>query len=132
MSEHRLSIRDVTGCTLVRFETADGMRVNVDDDEAARRITSGGVNFRALPPEAIGPEIERYLYAILRLDEARFVFDLPRSLYGGRSAGDKSGTVHLRALGKNSPPVGTVYFLTRDRRFREGDPEDRGNFEALR
>jgi hypothetical protein len=123
-----LSFSDITGCTLVRFERADGLAVNHDP----RTIEHGGIDWRALPQAAIGPEIERWLYAVLRLDEHRFIFDLPRTLYGHAGVGTREGTVHLREHGKNSPPVGKVYFMTNDRRFREGDPTDRRDFESLR
>lgn len=124
----RLSLADITGCTLVRFESADGCALNVDP----ATISHGSVDFRALPAHAFGEHIEQWLYRVLRLDPHRFVFDLPRSLYGGAGTGTREGTVHLREHGKSSPPVGRVFFMNSDRRFREGDPQDRRDFEALR
>jgi len=125
----RLSLSDVTGCTLVRFERADGLTYNEDP-----RINHGGIDFRALPPDAIGEHVEAYLYAVLRLDRARFVFDLPASMRGHASMGEREGFVFNRgADGKaTGRPVGKVIFLNRDRRFCEGDPESRADFEAMR
>lgn len=136
--KHRLSLSDVTGATLIRFETADGLKCNLDDEEAERRIGFGGVDFRALPGGASGDMIEPYLYRVLRLDPHRFVFDLPSSMRGtgstrtgSRGSLDQEGFVFQRGVdGKaEGRPVGKVIFLNRDRRFREVDPECRDDFE---
>lgn len=123
-----------TGCTLLRFEGADGLTHNVDDDEARRRIGFGDTKFRAMPGGINGDLVEPYLYAVFRIDQHRFVWDLPRSVtsLGATSAGTREGTLHTREGGRNSPPVGRVFFMTTDRRFAESDPSDRRDFEAMR
>lgn len=132
----RASLSDITGATLVRFETADGLRHNIDDEEADRRISYGGVQFRALRGDISGEDVEAYLYALLRLDRARFVFDLPSSMKsnGAVSHGHREGFVFQRgADGKaTGRPVGKVMFLSYDRKFSERDPGDRHDWEAMR
>ncbi len=137
----RYSLSDVTGATLVRFETIDGLRRNIDENgEEARAISHGGVNFRALPPQAQGDFLEPYLYRLLRLDRARFVFDLPSSMRGtgatrtgagGQMGGSREGFVFERGQdGKaNGSPIGKIIFMTSDRKFRELDAHDRRDFE---
>lgn len=136
----RPSITDVTGSTLIRFETADGLKYNYDSEEAARTIGHGGIDFRALPGGAVGDVVEPYLYALLRLDPHRFVFDLPSSMRGtgssrsgNRGSRDQEGFVFKRgADGKaDGRPVGKVIFLTRDRKFSERDPSSRDDFERM-
>jgi hypothetical protein len=136
----RPTLSDVTGATLVRFETADGLKCNFDDDEAARTISHGGINFRGLRADVTGDMLEPYLYRLLRLDPHRFVFDLPSSMRGTGSA--RSGTRGNRnqegfvfsrgADGKASGrPVGKVIFLPSDRKFSERDPACREDFERM-
>lgn len=131
-----------SGATVIRYESA-GTAVHIDEREAARRIGHGGVKFRAMPGGVTGDDVERFLYACLGIDPHRFVFDLPSSVkgtgsartgHGGAKPGDREGFVFARGDdGKaTGSPVGKVIFLTSDRRFREGDPEDRRDFEALR
>lgn len=132
----RPTLSDITGATLVRFETADGLSQNIDGEDAERRISYGGVQFRAMRGDISGENVERYLYALLRLDPARFAFDLPSSMRsnGAVSAGNREGFVFQRGRdGKpDGRPVGKVIFLTTDRRFREHDPADRRDWEAMR
>lgn len=143
MSRPQATLRDFTGATLIRFESADGLTVNVDDDEARRRIGFGDVKFRGMPGDITGPIVDAYLYRVLGLDPHRFVFDLPSSMrgtgstragYGGSTAGSREGFVFRRGKDGRAEgsPVGKVYFLTYDRKFREGDPESRADFEELR
>lgn len=136
---NQLSINDITGATLIRFETADGGARNIDNEEA-NRIGFGDVKFRALPGGVTGDMMEPFLYHVLRLDPHRFVFDLPSSMRGtgstrsGNRAGlDQEGFVFRRgADGKaDGRPVGKVIFMNHDRQFREGDPGDRRDFERM-
>lgn len=137
-----LSAFSGSGATVIRYESA-GMAVNLTEEEARRRIGHGGIKFRAMPGGVIGEDVDRFLYACLGLDPHRFVFDLPSSVrgtgatragHGGAKPGDREGFVFRRGDGGKAEgePVGRLFFLTRDRRFREGDPEDRRDFEALR
>jgi hypothetical protein len=135
----RRSLRDFTGATVIRFESADGCSYNVDDEEAQRRIGFGDTKFRAMPGSVVGREdVHAYLYRVLGLDPHRYAFDLPSTVYGtgasrtghGGGSGSREGFVFER--GKPDHPVGKLFFLTHDRRFREGDPECRADFEELR
>lgn len=140
---NRPSLSDVTGATLVRFERADGLTYNVNDEEAERTIGHGGIDFRALRGDVSGDLLEPYLYRLLRLDPHRYVFDLPTSMRGtgatragyrgAASAGSKEGFVFLRGSdGKaTGRPVGKIIFLSYDRKFKERDPQDRSDFERL-
>lgn len=140
----RPTLSSFTGATVVRFEMADGCSYNVNDDEAAARITYGDLKFRGMPGSVTGDMVEPYLYAISRLDPHRFIFDLPSSMKGTGStrvgagatsgAGSREGFIFQRGKdGKaDGRPVGKVIFLTYDRQFREGDPTDRRDFEAMR
>lgn len=129
----RPSLSDVTGATLIRFERADGLTFNVDDEDARRTIGHGGIDFRAMPGTINGDMVVPYLYRVLRLDPHRFIFNLPKSMTsnGAVSAGSREGFVHLRELGTNSNPVGKVIFLTYDRKFTERDPGSRDDFERM-
>jgi hypothetical protein len=140
MSRPRPSLSDVTGATLVRFETADGLRYNFDDEEASRTIGHGGIDFRAMPGDASGDMLEPYLYRLLRLDPHRYVFDLPSSMRGTGSTRsgtrgnlEREGFVFMRGRDgkRDGRPVGKVIFLDRDRKFREGDPACRDDFERM-
>lgn len=139
-SKARPSLSDVTGATLIRFETADGLKYNFDDAEAARTIGFGGIDFRAMPSTVTGDLIEPFLYRLLRLDPHRFVFDLPSSMRGtgstrtgNRGNLEQEGFVFSRGSDgkRDGRPVGKVIFLNRDRRFREYDPECREDFERM-
>lgn len=136
------SLQDFTGATVIRFETADGCARNIDGEEAGR-ITFGDTKFRGIPGSVTGDMVEPYLYRVLGLDPHRYVFDLPSSMRGtgatrvgagSNAAGSREGFVFARGDDGRADgrPVGKVIFLTYDRRFREGDPEDRRDFEALR
>lgn len=139
----RPTIRDFTGGTVIRFETVDGLRYNIDDEEAARRVQHGGLAFRGMPGHITGDMVEPWLYGVLRLDPHRFVFDLPSSMKGtgstrtgaGRTsgAGTREGFVFQRGRdGKaEGRPVGKVIFMTTDRKFDERDPECREDFERM-
>lgn len=131
----RASLSDITGATVVRFESADGCSFNVNDAEAQRRIAYGDTKFRVLPGDVSGDQVEAYLYAILRLDRHRFVFDLPASMRsnGAVSGGHREGFVFQRGADGRADgrPVGKVIFLTYDRKFRERDPSDRADFERM-
>jgi hypothetical protein len=143
VSMSRASLTDVTGATLIRFEMADGCRYNVDDDEARNRIGFGDLKFRAMPGAVTGDMVVPYLYAVSRLDPSRFVFELPSTMTGTGStrvgagqtsgAGSREGFIFQRGeTGKaEGNPVGKVIFMTYDRRFREGDPTDRRDFERM-
>lgn len=132
----RPTLRDFTGATLIRFESADGLRINLDDTEAQRRIEHGSMSLRGLPGHINGDLVEPYLYAVLRIDPHRFVWDLPRSMKsnGAVSGGERSGFLFARGQdGKaEGRAVGKVTFLTTDRRLREVDPESRADFEEMR
>lgn len=141
----RASIRDFTGATLVRFEMADGgVCVNIDDEEAARRISYGDTKFRCMPGAVTGDMVEPYLYAISGLDPHRVLFDLPSTMRGTGStrvgfgatsgAGAREGFIFQRGEDGRAEgrPVGKVIFMTYDRRFSERDPESRDDFEELR
>lgn len=134
----RPSLRDLTGATLIRFESADGCSYNVNAEEAERRIGFGDVRFRGMPGNVSGDMVIPFLYLALRLDPHRYVFDLPSTVTGTGSSrtgaganggGSREGYVFER--GKPDHPVGKIYFLTHDRRFSERDPEDRRDFEML-
>ncbi len=138
------SLSDVTGATLVRFETIDGTRRSIDaNGDEAKAIQFGGMALRALPGQAQGDMLEPYLYKLLRLDPHRFVFDLPSSMRGtgatrvgaggGAGSGTREGFVFERGNdGKpNGRPIGKVTFLTYDRKFRERDPNSREDFEGI-
>jgi len=131
-----------SGGVVIRYESA-GTATHIDEREAARRIGHGGLKFRIMPGGVLGEDVDRFLYAALGIDPHRFVFDLPSSVrgtgstrtgHGGAKPGDREGFVFARGKdGKpDGDPVGKVIFLTSDRRFREGDPESRTDFEALR
>jgi hypothetical protein len=137
------TIRQFTGATLIRAEFTDGRRVSLADDNPGRAIEHGETKFRAMPPQVIGDMVEQYLYRALGLDRARFVFDLPgsvkgvgshRSGTGGHGGGDRHGFVFRRGNdGKaDGEPVGRIAFLTTDQKTRDGDPQDRHDFEAFR
>lgn len=137
-----LTLSAFSGATVIRYESA-GTAVHIDEREAARRVGHGGVKFRAMPGDVTGTDVDRFLYACLGIDPHRFVFDLPstvrgtgatRTGHGGAKPGDREGFVFQRGTDGRAAgsPIGKVIFLTSDRRFREGDPESRGDFEALR
>lgn len=135
------SLSDITGATLIRYESA-GTAINIDGTEADNRIGHGGVSFRAMPGHITGDMVIAYLYHVLRIDPHRFVFDLPstclgtgstRTGIGGAKGGNREGYVFRRGPdGKaTGNPVGKIYFLSGDRKFSERDPEDRRDFERL-
>lgn len=142
----RLRLSDLCGHRLVRFEMADGNRYNVDDEEAAKRIGHQNTMFRAVPGDATGDTLIRYLYAVSRLDPHRFVFDLPSSMtgtgstragFGGSTRGNRTqeGFIHMRGPdGKplqNGRPIGRVIFATPGEKMRDDDPESRTDFERF-
>ncbi len=132
----RSTLSDVTGATLIRFERADGVAMNVDAREAERTIGHGSVAFRAMPGDVSGDEVPAYLHAVLRLDPHRYVFDLPASMRtnGARSSGRREGFAFERDIATGKPsgsPIGKVIFLNYDRRFADRDPQDRRDFERL-
>lgn len=135
MSRTRATLSNITGATLVRFETADGLTQNIDSEEAGRRIDHGRINFRAMAGVS-GDDVVPYLYRLLSLDPHRFVFDLPSSMTtnGAVSSGSREGFVFQRGAGGKADgrPVGKVIFLSYDRKFVERDPGDREDFEAMR
>ncbi len=140
---NRVSLCEVTGATLVRFETIDGMRRTFDEHgDEARQIQHGDLRLRALPAQAQGDMLEPYLYRLLRLDPHRFVFDLPSSMRGTGSTrvgggsgggGTREGFVFERGGDgrKDGRPIGKITFLTYDRKFKERDPNSREDFEAI-
>lgn len=132
----RPSLADFTGATVVRFESADGGKINLDDAEAQRRIEHGSLKFRGMPGQVNGELVIPFLYMALGIDQHRFVWDLPRSMTsnGSVSAGERSGFLFARGRdGKaDGRAVGKVTFLTTDQRLRERDPESRSDFEEMR
>lgn len=142
MSPRQLTLSALTGCTLIRYETADGCAQNLDEREAARRIEYGDIKFRPMPGDITGDLVEPFLYHVLRLDPHRFCFDLPASVkgvgssrtgHGGHGGGSREGFVFRRG-GDGKPagnPIGRLFFLSYDRKFAERDPTDRADFERL-
>ena len=140
MSTLHRTLSQLSGYQLVRFELADGGRINVDDEEAARRIGHQETKFRALPGNVTGDRLLALLYRVSGLDPHRFVFDLPSSALGTgstrsgtRGALDVSGFIFARGENGRATgnPVGKVIFARPSEKLRDDDPESRQDFERL-
>ena len=140
MSTIARTLSQLSGHQLVRFEMADGGRINIDDDEADRRIGHQDVKFRHVPGDVTGERLLVLLYRVSGLDPHRFIFDLPSSMLGTgstrsgtRGVLDQSGFIFARGPNGKATgnPVGKVIFAHPSEKLRDDDPTDRRDFERL-
>jgi len=140
MSTIARTLSQLSGHQLVRFEMADGGRINIDDEEASRRIGHQDVKFRHVPGDVTGERLLVLLYRVSGLDPHRFVFDLPSSMLGTgstrtgtRGVLDQSGFIFSRGVSGRASgnPVGKVIFARPSEKLRDDDPTSRQDFERL-